>query len=264
MLERTLIELGLHETEARFYLAALALGEAPIREIAAKAGISRTNAYDVLARLESQGLASTDGDGARNMRVIPVPPERLAEIFDNRRRRLESILPDLRSLHVGGTGRPRVRYHEGLAGIQSVLDETLVCRDKKLLGILSMRDLYVVPGRAWMDAHVRRRIAAGVFLRVVRAQAGDVHAHWQDSPEELRELRFAPPGFDTTMTTYVYDETVSLISSGREHFAMTIESAEFAALQRQLFEALWHASAPAQQASSRRSRSPRLGKTVRA
>lgn len=245
MLERTLVELGLHDTEARFYLAALELGEAPIREIAAKAGISRTNAYDVLARLEEQGLASSEGD-ARNMRVVPVPPERLAEIFDNRRRRLESILPDLRSLHVGGTGRPRVRYHEGLGGIQSVLEETLACRGKLLLGILSMRDLYEVPGRAWMDEHVRRRIEAGIELRVVRARSGDVHARWQDSAEELRELRYAPAGFDTSMTTYVYDETVSLISSGREHFAMTIESAEFAALQRQLFEALWLAGTPAE------------------
>jgi HTH-type transcriptional regulator, sugar sensing transcriptional regulator len=257
MLERTLVELGLHDTEARFYLAALALGEAPIREIAEKAGISRTNAYDVLARLEEQGLATSEGDGPRNLRVVPVPPERLAEIFDNRRRRLEAILPDLRSLHIGGTGRPRVRYHEGLAGIQSVLEETLACRSKLLFGILSMRDLYEVPGRAWMDEHVRHRIAAGIELRVVRARSADVHARWQDSPEELRELRYAPEGFDTTMTTYVYDDTVSLISSGREHFAMTIESGEFAALQRQLFEALWHASTPA---VARRPRTLKLGK----
>lgn len=260
MLERTLVELGLHDTEARFYLAALALGQAPIREIAEKAGISRTNAYDVLARLEEQGLASSEGEGARNMRVIPVPPERLAEIFDNRRRRLESILPDLRSLHVGGTGRPRVRYHEGLAGIQSVLDETLACRSKLLLGILSMRDLYEVPGRAWMDEHVRRRIEAGIVLRVVRARSADVHTHWQDSVEDLRELRYAPEGFDTSMTTYVYDETVSLISSGREHFAMTIESMEFAALQRQLFGALWHAATPAE--APRLRQSAKLGQRI--
>ncbi|MGQ4827617.1 hypothetical protein, partial [Enterococcus faecalis] len=93
----------------------------------------------------------------------------------------ESILPDLRSLHVGGTGKPRVRYHEGLTGIQSVLEETLACRSKALLGILSMRDLYEVPGRAWMDELVRRRIAAGVFLRVVRSRSSDIHAHWKDS-----------------------------------------------------------------------------------
>ncbi len=242
MLERTLVELGLHDTEARFYLAALELGAAPIREVAAKAGISRTNAYDVLSRLEAQGLVASEEGGARNMRVIAASPDRLAEVFENRRRRLEGILPDLRSLHVGGTGRPRVRYYEGLAGIQSVLEDTLLSRSKELMGILSMRDLYEVPGRAWMDQLVRRRIEAGVFLRVVRSRSSDIHGHWRDSAKDLRELRFAPGGFDTTMTTYIYDDTVAIISSRRENFAMTIESAEFAALQRQLFEALWRAS----------------------
>lgn len=260
MLERTLVDLGLNETEARFYLAALELGAAPIREVATKAGISRTNAYDVLARLEAQGLVTSEEAGVRNMRVIAASPERLAEVFDSRRRRLESILPDLRSLHVGGTGKPRVRYHEGLTGIQSVLEETLACRSKALLGILSMRDLYEVPGRAWMDELVRRRIAAGVFLRVVRSRSSDIHAHWKDSAEDLRALRFAPEAFETSMTTYIYDETVTLISSRRENFAMTIESAEFAALQRHLFEALWNASTPSVARPAKRQRNATVSK----
>lgn len=257
MLERTLVEFGLHETEARFYLAALELGEAPIREVAAKAGISRTNAYDVLARLQDQGLVTSEELGPRNMRVIAISPDRLTELLDTRRRRLDLILPDLRSLHVVGTGRPRVRYHEGLAGIKTVLEETLSCSTKTLLGVLSMHDLYEAPGRSWMDELVRRRIAAGITLRVVRAQSSDVHADWEDSTRDLRALRYAPSGFETSMTTYIYDDIVACISSRHENFAMTIESAEFASLQRQLFEFLWHASLPA---SPKRARAARLKK----
>ncbi len=62
------------------------------------------------------------------------------------------------------------------------------------------------------------------------------------------------------MTTYIYDETVTIISSRRENFAMTIESAEFAALQRQLFEALWSASTPSKGGSSRKPRTTRFSK----
>ena len=50
-IDQILVQLGLQETEARFYLAALELGPASVRDVAAKAGISRTNAYDVFARL---------------------------------------------------------------------------------------------------------------------------------------------------------------------------------------------------------------------
>ena len=77
-IERALTDIGLHETEVRFYLAALELGQAPMRDIARKAGISRTNAYDVFSRLlygarvvrrrarRHGGLASGDGRDRRS------------------------------------------------------------------------------------------------------------------------------------------------------------------------------------------------------
>jgi sugar-specific transcriptional regulator TrmB len=254
-LDRVLIDLGLHETEAQFYLAALELGQAPMRDVAAKAGISRTNAYDVFARLAEQRLvAQVPGPSGKIMLIQAEAPERILEIVEERRRRLEFVLPELRSLHNRSTAKPTVRFHQGRPGIEAVLNQTLTCRSKHLLGILSMRDLYEVPGRAWMDDHVRRRIEAGVFLRVVRSPVKDIHHLWPDAAADLRELRYAPADIVFTMTTYIFDDTVALISSRRENFAMTIESEEFASMQRHFFEVLWAASQPAR-AAARRGRS---------
>lgn len=234
-----LAQLGLHETEARFYLAALELGQAPMREVAEKAGISRTNAYDVFSRLCEQGLVTEVGTSGKAILVVAEAPEQLYAMFEERRLRLERLMPELDSLHVRSRSKPRVRYFQGMEGIQAVLDATLRCRSKKLLGILSMRDLYQVPGRAWMDDHVKRRIAAGVHLRAIRSPINDMHPHWPESAADLRQLRFAPDDFVFAMTTYIYDEKVAIISTQRENFAMTIESAEFALMQTYLFEALW-------------------------
>lgn len=237
---RALSQLGLQDTEARFYVAALELGEAPVRDVAEKAGISRTNAYDVFSRLRDQGLVSEVGGGnAKTIIVMAEPPEQLYAIFEQRRQRLRGLMPELNSLHVRSRSKPRVRYFQGLDGIKKVLNDTLSARSKLLFGILSMRDLYQVPGRAWMDDLVRRRIEAGVMLRVIRSQVNDMHAQWAQSEDELRQLRYAPADFVFSMTTYVYDEKVALISTQRESFAMTIESADFAAMQTHLFEALW-------------------------
>jgi sugar-specific transcriptional regulator TrmB len=242
---RKLTQLGLQETEARFYLAALELGEAPMREIAAKAGIGRTNAYDVFSRLSDQGLVvEVNGAGSKGVMVAAEPPEHLYAMFEERRRKLERLMPELESRHVRSRSQPRVRYFRGLAGIKTVLEDTLTCRGKRLLGILSMRDLYQVPGREWMDDLVRRRIESGVHLRAIRSPTNDLHPHWAESEPELRRLRFAPPGLVFTMTTYIYDEKVAIISSQREHFAMTIESAELATLQTYMFEALWSQCTP--------------------
>ncbi|HEX2652411.1 MAG TPA: helix-turn-helix domain-containing protein [Xanthobacteraceae bacterium] len=252
-IDQTLTQIGLQETEVRFYLAALELGQASVRDIAVKGGISRTNAYDVFSRLLDQGLVTeVAGASAKTMLVAAEPPEQLIELLDVRRRKLDALLPELRSLHNLAGGKPHVRYYQGLEGIQHVLDDTLTVRDKMLLGILSMRDLFEVPGRAWMDDFVRRRIEAGVSLRVVRSPVKDIASVWPESAEDLREVRFASPNFVFTMTSYIYDNKVAVISSRRENFAMTIESEEFAMMQRNLFDVLW--ACPAELPKSRRSR----------
>ena len=242
-LDRVLIEIGLTETEVRFYLAALELGQAPIRDVAVKANIGRTSAYDVFARLAEHRLVSeVPSESGRSLLIAAEAPDRILEILEARRRELEHILPELRSLHNHSASKPKVRYYQGQEGIKSVLEETLACRSSELLGMLSMRDLYEVPGRDWMDDLVRRRIEAGVKLRVVRVHSSDLHALWPESASDRRSLRYAPAGFDFTMTSYIYDDKVAIISSRRENFAMTIESGEFAQMQTGLFETLWSVS----------------------
>lgn len=246
-LEEQLTRLGFDEKEARFYLAALELGQAPVRVVAEKAGISRTNAYDVLARLRQKGAVSQVERGATRRRRFDVAaeePGRLLRSLDEQRHVLESILPELRSIYNRSSVKPRVRFYEGLEGIRTVLYDTLTCRSKLLLGILSMRDLLDVPGRREMEEYIRARIRAGVFLRVLRSREKDVGNIWPTSPAELRELRYTPPGLVFTMTTWIYDEKVAIISSRRENFGMTIESEEFAAMQANLFSVLWAASEP--------------------
>ncbi len=243
-LEEALGRLGIAGKRARLYLAALELGESPVQKVAEKAGVTRTTAYDLLGRLVREGLVSrVDKDGRAH--IAAEDPARLLSVLDDRRRTAEELLPELRALHGASSPRPRIRFYEGRDGINTVLYDTLRCRSKQLDGILSMTDLFQVPGRAEMEQYVAARIAAGVHLRVVRSREKDVGADvWPSRRADLRELRYAPEGSVFTMTTWTYDDKVSVIASRREHFGLIVESAEFAEMQKHLFAALWLASAP--------------------
>lgn len=247
-LEDQLLRLGLDNKEARFYLAALELGQAPVSTIARKAGISRTNAYEVLARLLRKGtVTQIERAGSKDRRrfyVAAEDPQRLLGIIEAQRAAAESILPELRSIYNQSTVRPRVRMYEGVEGIRTVLYETLNCRSGELRGILSMRDLLDTPGRAESDEYIRQRVRAGITLRVLRSREKDVGDLWQSGATELREVRYTPPGLVFAMTTWIYDDKVAIVSSRRENFGMTIQSEEFARMQQNLFSVLWTASTP--------------------
>jgi HTH-type transcriptional regulator, sugar sensing transcriptional regulator len=47
-----------------------------------------------------------------------------------------------------------------------------------------------------------------------------------------------------SMTMLVHDDIVSIVASRRENFGLTIESHEFAVMQRNLVETLWSISTP--------------------
>ena len=241
--EEALARLGLAGKVGRFYLAALELGEAPVAEVAQRAGISRTTAYDLLPRLLEDGLLTRLEKSGR-LHVAAEDPEALLAGLEARRALLGTLLPELKALHRRSTARPRVQTFEGPDGMRKIREDRLACRGKRLRAILSTADLFEAPGRREMDRYVAGRIAAGITLQAIRPRITDAEVIWPSRAADLRELRHAPAGLAFAMTMYLYDNKVSLVSSRRENFGMLVESDEYAALMDALFELLWQASEP--------------------
>ncbi len=240
-IESILNELGLKKNKGVVYLASLGLGPSSSQEIAEKSGLPRTTTIEILERLVDMGLMSYVEHG-RTREYTAEPPEKLKILLDERERRLKEVLPELKSMVSTKGRRPKVRMYEGLEGVKAVFEDTLTAKDKTLRGILSMADLYKVPGRRYMNDYVRRRIAKGFKLRVVRSEQKEVEETWPTSVEEQRELRYAPADMLFPMTVYIYDNTVGIIGTEKENFGMIIESSDFAQTQRNLFEVIWQIS----------------------
>ncbi len=238
-MEAQLQALGLDEKERRFYLAALQLGSASVTEVATRAGVSRTNGYDLLERLERRGLVAQEGEAAGVRRVLPEDPSVLIRDWERKRLMLDELVPELRSLYNGSPRKPRTRIYEGTEGIHRALWETLECRSKVLLGVLSMHELLEVPGSQWMDGFIAERVKRGIRLNVLRSPSRETESIWPSSGDELRELRYAPDDLDLGMTMYIADDKVTYVSSKEENYAMVIESRELASLNRSFFRSLW-------------------------
>ncbi|MGV9868637.1 TrmB family transcriptional regulator [Rhodococcus koreensis] len=246
-----LLRLGLDPREARFYLAILQSGRCSIATAAKRSGVSRTSGYDLLRKLESHGLVSTIEVGASGkpgergrIDLVATDPAFLLRQWEQRGRLLDELLPQLKAMFSASTTRPRVRYLEGFGGIREALFETLDW-PSPLAGIFSISDLLVAPGSDAVAEYVRERRKRGLELRVVRSADHDIPGEWETDPDEFRIARHSPASYSFTMTTVIGPNIVSVMSSRRENFAMTIESAEYAEQQRNLFEILWEASTPA-------------------
>ncbi|SAK85536.1 Sugar-specific transcriptional regulator TrmB [Caballeronia fortuita] len=234
---------GVEGNKADFYLASLELGESSVAAIAQKAGIGRTNAYEILDRLLASGLVATVQKGTRSF-VIPQDPIALLRRVEAQRQTVQELLPQLRAIHNSAGGKPKVRFFVGVEGIKTVLNETLDCQSKELRAIMSNSELFQTPGFTVIRDIIAKRVKSGITLRIIRSGSPDTRDLWRTSERERRTLRFAPPSFEAGVTTYLYDDVVAFISSKAEHYALSIQSAELCAFQTGLFEALWESSVP--------------------
>ncbi len=240
-IKKTLADFGITKTKADVYLAALGLGSGTAQQIANKVGIPRTTAHEILQYLTQRGFLSITKKGRKNIYAAEEPTT-FSRMLEGKQRRLESSLPELLSLYAEAGSRPHVRVYEGVEGVKTIFEDTLATTDGMLRGILSMKDLYDIPGKQYMDDYVKRRVSSGVKLRVIRSEQKEIEEIWPTSKRDLRTLRYATSGLVFPMTTYIYDNKVSVIGTKKESFGMIIESRDYFETQKNLFEVLWDVS----------------------
>ncbi len=111
-LEEKLGRLGISGNLYRVYRAAIELGEVPVSELAASAGLARTTTYDAVLRLEEEGLLRIEG-ADRKRHVVAHDPSVLLEYVAARRVLVTEMMPELRSMYNQAKGKPRTRFYEG-------------------------------------------------------------------------------------------------------------------------------------------------------
>ncbi|AKQ57167.1 TrmB family transcriptional regulator [Bordetella hinzii] len=242
-LEEKLGRLGISGNLYRVYRAAIELGEVPVSELAASAGLPRTTTYDAVLRLEEEGLLKIEG-ADRKRHVVAHDPSVLLEYVAARRVMVTEMMPELRSLYNQAKGKPKTRFYEGPEGIRTVLWDSLNAT-QPLRATFSMSELREVPGLEEINRYRDARIAKGIGMRVIRSRSRDTDDIWPASQAELRELRWAPAETSVAMTTLIYGNCVAMISSKRENYGLIIESEEHAQHQRMLFDAFWASCLPA-------------------
>lgn len=129
MFEKYLQEIGLNEKEAIVYISLLQVDNASVIEIANKTKINRSTVYVVLDGLMKKGLV-TEIQIGKKVHYQAESPERLGTfverqriVFEERSKRLNDIIPQIKSMQREQGQRPVLKYFEGReAALNSNLD----------------------------------------------------------------------------------------------------------------------------------------------
>lgn len=127
-------EVGLSPNEAKIYETLLATGETSVSTISLKGNIHRRNVYDALNRLVQKGLVfPIFQKGENHYRAIT--PDKLMELLQEKQRRLNNVLPELRKIYEEEPLTEAAYIYKGVEGFKNYMrDLVRVSEDTYFLG----------------------------------------------------------------------------------------------------------------------------------
>ena len=235
--EEALKEFGLNDKETKVYLALLSLGTSSVNRIAEQADIIRTTAYDILKSLIEKGLASyVIKSGVKYYESAA--PEKIIAILDEKKRKVQEILPALKKIREFVLEKPKVEIYEGKEGLKTILEDMLITK-KDICGYSSVKLLKLL--EYYFPNFIRRRAKLKIKTRVIMERSKETKKLKKKDTEELRELRFIKEASNFKLGYYIYGNKVSiLIAKQEEPMGILIENEELAEAEKLIFERVWN------------------------
>lgn len=252
MYEQTLTQTGLTAEQSLVYEMLLKLGPNPARKIAQNTPYKRTLVYKILEDLGKLGLVTRKDEVGKVSVFEPAHPLKLKDLAEKKEQQakaaqtaLEGILGQLTSDFNLISGRPGVRYFEGIEGAKKVLADSLNATSE----ILSYIDNEAVD-RYYPkvnEEYVSMRKQRKIKKRMIMVDSEYTKKHEKPDDPAMTDIRViaSPTPFATVMQ--IYDNKVSYISisaDANKLMAAIIEHPNIAQMHKTLFESLWAVAKP--------------------
>lgn len=231
-IKQALKNFGLTENEAEVYLLLLKLGNAQASEIAGKTNIHRINIYDILERLQERGLVSFVIIGKRKQ-YEAINPKKILEIEEQRKKDIESILPDLLKQRGLGKEPQEVTVFKDKQGIKNITSE--LTKLKEFDFFASGWGFAQYFGQEYSDTwHAQLK----VNKVKVRCLISSNFKKLLKMPEALN-YRYLPSEFVFPSTTLIYQDKTLIIMWSANPLAILIRGKEIHDSYKHFFDMLW-------------------------
>ncbi len=237
--EQILKEYGLSDNEVKIYLSSLAIGTSRVNEIAKKASLLRTTTYEVLKKLVEKGLVSyVIKSGVKYFEAAD--PNKLISILEERKSRINTILPELESMKKNIVEKPTIKIYEGKTGLKTILDDIINSKPKEILTLSSAKIFDTL--NFYFPHWIKRRVKAKIYARVLQEKVKKIEELKPIDKAELREIRFLPKGFKINTHIQIYGNKIAILTLKQEELiGVIIENKDIVETQKSQFEFLWNA-----------------------
>lgn len=246
-----LIKIGLDDKAARVYLHLLSSGPQTASYIAKNCGLTRTNAYDVIKKLEDRGLCFNQGANY-GKKIKANQPKELVSLINDQEKEISSLkkelinlLPFLNSFDsYTSSVQSQVSYFSGKESVKKLIRISLQSSESNLRFAGSELDIIDKLGKEFlMDYHLRR-VSKKIFIKSLRPGIKrSMEEIFIDDKKYFREVRLRPEGLIKLKSIIIiWDNYVAFCSLNNDIFGSLIENDNLATMLKSWFDFIWDKS----------------------
>jgi len=238
--EKVLEEVGLSKNEIKVYLALLKHGKTTSWKLVSETGIQVSALYYCLYNLIKKGLVSYSMI-ANKKHFQAASPEQLIQLVDNRKKQLETMLPELRAIQKKNEERIQTNVYEGYKGVKGIYD--------RLLRVMKKGEIYYVFGarqigdttndtlNLMLTSFHKQRDKQGIKAKIIFNK--DVEKKVKKAVKEFRHMKFRFSDIKSNSFVLIYDNRIVNFLYTERLIAIETISNEIYNSYKRFFEEMW-------------------------
>lgn len=239
---KILRDFGLSNNEIKIYLELLKLNETSTGPIIKKTGIASSRVYTSLNSLISMGLITFITKN--NTRYYKAEnPEVFIKNFEEKKKQLENIVSDLKSIEIKDERETYSTIFEGFNGFKTAFrNQISVCTSKdEILVIGFSPQPYAFESlRTFLNNIDLNRYKKKIKLKILLSNESKNTIGKDRRKEPYTEVKYMPRGFFSPTAMNIYKDYVLLLVWEEKPIVFLIKNERIATSFKQYFKFLWN------------------------
>jgi len=244
--EEKLEELGLSKNESKIYLFLLKRGQITTGPIIKETGISNSRVYESLNSLIAKGLVSYNVQ-KEGKYFHASPPEKLAELEEERKRKIISLIPQLKELQKEEKTETKTAIYEGFEGFKTAFKRIIDdCPEKGQIDILGFSEQpFAIESLKVFIANMNLKSAKKKQkLRIILDGSARKTLGKEREKEKYTEVKYMPEGYVSPAAMDIFEDYVYMFVWEEKPFVFMIKQKKIAESFKHYFNFIWNIAKP--------------------
>ncbi|MDO8655725.1 MAG: helix-turn-helix domain-containing protein [Nanoarchaeota archaeon] len=230
-------DLGLTGAEIKVFLTLLELGSSAAGKVVEKSGLHNAVVHRAFHSLAEKGLVTHVVEG-KMRQYRAVPPNSLLQFIEEKKERLQKILPELEAKQKLAQEKPTATLFQGIRGVKELLHLILDTKAREYYAYGGPKKANEMLGDYFWESFHNKRTVKGIKGQLIFHSS---LRYWgeQLQKKKLTTIQYTNEKFEELTETIICGNRVAIIIWLEKPYGFLIEEKSAAASYAQFFEILW-------------------------